>query len=54
VLLYAALVVHADEVVHCTGFLTSNGVCVGSESNTAPSTFDCTGQECWYVKRSRR
>jgi hypothetical protein len=27
VLLYAALVVRADEVVTCVGILTSNGVC---------------------------
>lgn len=31
----------ADETRQCTGILTSNGVCIGSESNVPPPVVYC-------------
>jgi hypothetical protein len=43
----------ADEVITCTGILTTNGTCIGSESNVPPPTVQCDGQNCWRVQRHR-
>ena len=32
----------ADETRQCNGIITSNGVCIGSESNVPPPIIDCT------------
>ena len=45
----------ADETRHCSGILTSNGVCIGSESNVPPPIVNCdydSGDPRCY--RSRR
>jgi hypothetical protein len=43
----------ADEVVTCDGMLTSNGTCIGSESNVPPPVVQCDGQQCWRIHRHR-
>jgi hypothetical protein len=45
---------HADETRYCNGFLTTNNVCIGSQSNTAPPIIDCTYDSSDSRCRSRR
>jgi hypothetical protein len=50
-----ALPAHAD-TKYCSGILTTNNVCIGSESNAPPPTVDCTYGDGDYrcQRRSRR
>ena len=43
-------VTHAADTKYCNGFLTTNNVCIGSESNVPPPIVDCRDQSdsrCW-------
>jgi hypothetical protein len=51
---YAPISAHADTARWCNGVLTTNGVCIGSESNVPPPTIDCRDQNdsrCWRRQR---
>jgi hypothetical protein len=45
---------HADETRYCNGFLTTNSVCIGSQSNVPPPIVDCSYDSGDPRCRSRR
>jgi hypothetical protein len=51
-MLCAALLASPAHADWCSGIVTSNGTCIGSQGNTDPPTIDCDDYgRCWRGRR---
>jgi hypothetical protein len=53
IIVCAALLASPAQADWCSGIITSNGTCIGSQGNTDPPTIDCDDYgRCWRGRRA--